>query len=173
MKTNAQIANVLRTSAAADIWYDAGSHGDDAAQATIDAAKEAMEDAAAILSAPHSPGRTRAFFSGDPTNDDRAAWAEEAIQAFERATGTDREDSVSDLLCNLMHFCNLNGLDFLAELNRGAGHYQAEVEIEETEEQGEDVDPSQVAENPHHYVRCEGFAPLAAAVGMEGEANAR
>jgi hypothetical protein len=96
---------------------------------------------------------------GLPSNDTRAEWAEQAIQAFEEATNVDREDAISDLICALMHHCNINGAEFLAELNRGAGHFQAEIEIEEKQEAGEDCDPSQVAENPFHFVRVDGFAP--------------
>ena len=44
------LAKALRDAAAADIWYDAASHGDDDAAKAIDLAKEAMETAAGILS---------------------------------------------------------------------------------------------------------------------------
>ncbi len=94
-----------------------------------------------------------------PSNDSRAEWASHALDTFQRITRTDREDAVSDLLGNLMHYCHLNGLDFLVELNRGAGHFQAEIEIEASEEAGEEADPSKVADTPHHYIRLDGYAP--------------
>lgn len=91
------------------------------------------------------------------TNDDRAGLAQAAIDTFMRETGTDSEDAISDLLCNLMHLCNQRGDDFTAELNRGAGHYQAEVEIEAKQDAGEECDPSGIADDPHHYVKVPGF----------------
>lgn len=39
-------------------------------------------------------------------NDDRAAWAEAALNEFRRVTGTDDEDALGDLLCDLMHWCD-------------------------------------------------------------------
>ncbi|KVK57602.1 hypothetical protein L905_24025 [Agrobacterium sp. TS43] len=87
-------------------------------------------------------------------NTQRAAWARIAIDAFMKATLTDEGDAVSDLLCNLMHYCRESGMDFLAELNQGALHFQAEIEIEEND----DADPAAMAENPHHYQRHDGMA---------------
>lgn len=95
----------------------------------------------------------------EATNDDRAAWAQAAVDTFMRETGTDSEDAISDLLGNLMHLCNQRGADFTAELNRGAGHYQSEIEIEAKQDAGEDCDPCAVADDPHHYVKTPGFAP--------------
>jgi hypothetical protein len=87
-------------------------------------------------------------------NTQRAEWARVAIDAFIRVTRTDEGDAISDLLCNLMHYCAESETDFLAELNRAALHFQAETEIEENE----DSDPSAMAENPHHYQRHDGMA---------------
>lgn len=92
------------------------------------------------------------------TNDDRAARAQEAVDTFKRATGTDDEDAISDLLCNLMHLCDVRGDDFGTLLNRGAGHYQAEIEIAAKQDAGEDCDPSAVADDPHHYVKTPGLS---------------
>lgn len=91
---------------------------------------------------------------GTVDNTQRAAWARVAIDGFIRATRTDEDDVISDLLCNLMHYCAESGADFLAELNRAALHFQAEIEIEEND----DADPSAMAENPHHYQRHDGMA---------------
>lgn len=60
-------------------------------------------------------------------NDDRAKWAGEAVQTFIDATGTDAEDAVSDLLSNLQHFCDRNGVDFEAELERARNNYREET----------------------------------------------
>jgi hypothetical protein len=66
----------------------------------------------------------------DGQNNDRAKWAEAAIKEFERETGTDREDGLADLLCDLMHWADRNGFDFAAEMNQAAYHYDAETKGE-------------------------------------------
>jgi hypothetical protein len=37
------------------------------------------------------------------TNADRAAFAQEAVDAFQIACSTDDEDAIGDLICNLLH----------------------------------------------------------------------
>lgn len=66
--------------------------------------------------------------AADPTNKDRAAWADHALQMFQMTTGADREDAVSDLLANLMHLADDEGTDFAADLERASMHYTAEIE---------------------------------------------
>src|SRR5438105_1714995 len=39
----------------------------------------------------------------DGLNDDRALWAETALQSFMDCTGCDQEDALGDLLADLMH----------------------------------------------------------------------
>ncbi|MBA4068171.1 MAG: hypothetical protein C0501_31620 [Isosphaera sp.] len=63
-------------------------------------------------------------------NFDRAAWADKAIAAFRRETGTDREDALPDLLCDLMHWSDRAGYRFDAALNRARDHYAAETAAE-------------------------------------------
>jgi hypothetical protein len=63
----------------------------------------------------------------EPTNQDRAEWAAGAIRHFQCATGTNWEDAVADLLCDLMHFCDRESFDFGKELDRARMHYQAET----------------------------------------------
>jgi len=65
-------------------------------------------------------------------NDKRAAWGGRAIAAFEKATGVDREDALSDLLADLFHWCDRNGVDFEHELARARGHYDEETLDDET-----------------------------------------
>ena len=61
-------------------------------------------------------------------NDKRAEWAEEALLAFMHETGTDQEDAVSDLLCDIMHYCDRdNRLNFEHQLTRARGHYVVET----------------------------------------------
>ena len=71
----------------------------------------------------------------DAQNDERAKWAAQAIEAFELATCVDREDALSDLLADLMHWADRNGLDFSAEIARGRMHYEAETEAEDGPEE--------------------------------------
>jgi hypothetical protein len=61
-------------------------------------------------------------------NKERADWAKSAVEAFQGITGTDDEDAVSDLLCDIMHMCDSNdGPGFGAELDRARGHYDHEI----------------------------------------------
>lgn len=66
----------------------------------------------------------------EPTNADRAKWADVAMKAFRKQTRCDEEDSLGDLLANLMHWADANNFDFEAALICGSGHYRAEVEEE-------------------------------------------
>jgi len=63
-------------------------------------------------------------------NDDRADWAAAALSAFQAQTGSDLGDAVSDLLCDLMHWCDRNGISFRKELERARWHYDAETSPE-------------------------------------------
>ena len=60
-------------------------------------------------------------------NGDRAEWAAAALRQFQRATGCDYEDSLGDLLCDLMHWSDRSNFDFEAALCRARGHYEAET----------------------------------------------
>ena len=63
----------------------------------------------------------------DGMNFDRASWADQAISAFRGATGTDREDALSDLLADLMHWADRAGYGFDEALDRARAHYEAET----------------------------------------------
>jgi hypothetical protein len=63
----------------------------------------------------------------DNMNSDRAEWAASALRQFQCVTGTDYEDSLGDLLCDLMHWCDRNNFDFEAAFSRARGHYEAET----------------------------------------------
>jgi hypothetical protein len=67
-------------------------------------------------------------FRSEPTNFDRAAWAAEALATFRRRTGTDYEDALGDLLCDLMHWADEHELDFDSALSRARDHHHAEVQ---------------------------------------------
>jgi hypothetical protein len=60
------------------------------------------------------------------TNLDRAKWAHKAIHAFRKATGCDYEDSLGDLIADLMHWADAQNFDFEAALDRARHHYEAE-----------------------------------------------
>lgn len=60
-------------------------------------------------------------------NGDRAEWAAAALRQFQCATGCDYEDSLGDLLCDLMHGSDSNNFDFEAALCRARVHYEAET----------------------------------------------
>ena len=60
-------------------------------------------------------------------NDSRAAWAGQAIRQFAITTGTDEEDALSDLLADLMHWCDRRQVPFDRELARARDHYEAET----------------------------------------------
>jgi hypothetical protein len=60
-------------------------------------------------------------------NGDRAEWAGAALRHFQCVTGTDYEDALGDLLCDLMHWCDRNNFDFELALFRAQGHNHAET----------------------------------------------
>ena len=51
-------------------------------------------------------------------NDARAQWADAAIRTFMEETGTDYEDSLGDLLCDLLHWSDRHNFDFEAALEQ-------------------------------------------------------
>jgi len=69
----------------------------------------------------------------DGKNDQRAFWADVAIEAFRDETGTDVCDAVADLLCDLMHWCDRNPTDFEKALSNARFHYEAETTEEDSE----------------------------------------
>lgn len=58
---------------------------------------------------------------------DRAEWAAAALRHFQCTTGTDYEDALGDLLCDLMHWSDRDNFDFEAALARARMHYEAET----------------------------------------------
>ena len=61
-----------------------------------------------------------------PTNSARAQWADEAVRVFMTRTACDLEDSLCDLLADLMHWADKCNFDFEAALYRACDHYVAE-----------------------------------------------
>ena len=64
------------------------------------------------------------------TNLDRANWADKAIMAFREETYCDHDESLGDLLCDLMHWADATNFDFDAALDRARHNYQAERDEE-------------------------------------------
>ena len=70
------------------------------------------------------------------TNDERASWAEVGLVAFGQRTGMvrshvgDKEDAflvVADLLCDIAHWCDRNGVDLHTALRLATSHYMEET----------------------------------------------
>jgi hypothetical protein len=57
---------------------------------------------------------------------DQGKSASVALKTYQKETGSDAEDIVSDLLADLMHLCDKRKIDFEAELERARYHYEAE-----------------------------------------------
>lgn len=73
-----------------------------------------------------------------PSNADRADWAYSALEAFAKRTRQDTSGDlkhaqytvVTDLLADLMHLCDRDGIDFETCLIGGRGHYEEELQEE-------------------------------------------
>lgn len=72
----------------------------------------------------------------EPTNEDRAEWAYSALERFAKETGQDKNGDlkhdraavIGDLLCNLLHLCSRDGIDFHACLQSGMENWAEELE---------------------------------------------
>ncbi len=60
------------------------------------------------------------------TNKDRAERAAAALRHFQCTTGTDYDDALADLRCDLHHWCDRENADFQSALDRARQHYAAE-----------------------------------------------
>ena len=70
------------------------------------------------------------------TNLDRAEWAAAALRHFQCITGTEYDDALTDLICDLMHWSDREDIDFQSALDTARMHYEAECE-ESGEERSE------------------------------------
>ncbi|MFZ0210681.1 MAG: hypothetical protein WAL59_32035 [Roseiarcus sp.] len=80
------------------------------------------------MAQPFNTGENTMSNDLSPSNLDRAAWADAALHVFRTKTGCDPEDSLGDLLCDLMHWADKSNFDFDAALFRARDHYLAEIE---------------------------------------------
>lgn len=83
-------------------------------------------------------------YTSGPDNTDRAMWAREAVDAYAAATRNDPaeqrvEDAealtevLGDLLCDLRHLANMDGVDFEALVGHGRDGWREEI-AEDTED---------------------------------------
>ena len=63
----------------------------------------------------------------EPNNDDRAGWAQQAVDHFRTITSTDDEDAIGDLLCNLCHLIKSKGGDPREALDKAFRLFEDEV----------------------------------------------
>ena len=61
-------------------------------------------------------------------NEQRSELADRTLRVFMQYSGCDGETALTDLLADLMHWCDEQGLDFETELNRADEHYTHEIE---------------------------------------------
>lgn len=101
-------------------------------------------------------------------NDDRAEWAEHAIDAFGERTrmntaGEDRETMLGDLLTNLMHWCDRNDVDWDMKLLGATVNYDGETSGDDDDDddgEGDDDDHSaDCADGIHSWVNETGKLP--------------
>lgn len=57
------------------------------------------------------------------------AFSKQALKLFQQLSGTHDEHAIADLICDLGHLADSNGVDFLQELERGIGHWHAERSV--------------------------------------------
>lgn len=76
----------------------------------------------------------------DGLNDERAKWAQTALNAFVIETGADPEDALADLISDLMHLAPRLGLDFKDEFDRASRNYTGETTYEPDANSSEEDD---------------------------------
>lgn len=80
----------------------------------------------------HGPARyetTDGFENPKCTNGDRASFAVEALNTFQKACGMDEDidTAASDLICDLLHLLHANNHDLLPVLHRGIHGFLCEA----------------------------------------------
>jgi hypothetical protein len=76
-----------------------------------------------VANDPHEEAEART----EPTNQTRAEFARTAVDAFMKETGSELSDAIADLICDLCHLAKQEGMDPLAEVQRGLQHYVCEA----------------------------------------------
>lgn len=77
----------------------------------------------------------------EPSNRQRAEWGEIGLEAFRSEIMPDEDDDTTmcDFLCDLMHWCKRNRVDFDHALARGRDHFRFEIEAEKPEKERDKV----------------------------------
>jgi hypothetical protein len=104
---------------------------------------------------------TESTLKPDPESMKRhhAECAAAAIRHFMRDTGTNWGDAVSELLCDLMHFCNReDDFDFNRELDRARTYYEVDTSIAITPLLNALKTIASGNTDPHHMVEIAGKA---------------
>jgi hypothetical protein len=114
--------SLLKAGVQAAVKHDIRYNGDDTAIALANAWMAEAE-----------PLATDAL-PADPEgmNDDRAMWAQTALDAFAEVTnmdtaGEDAQTILTDLLADFMHWSDRNGVDFAEVLASAKAHYEEET----------------------------------------------
>lgn len=96
----------------------------------------------------------KAILPPDPEemNDKRAAWAASALAHFQLKTGTDDEDALHDLLCNLRHWADRAGENFEEVLNGAMQCYKEEV-TPWPDDEPDDSEHAEISPIPPHLTR--------------------
>lgn len=71
-----------------------------------------------------------------PTNVDRAAWAQEAVDAFLAVCSTDDCDVIGDMICDLLHLAHSDPARYgnaIRQHRNGLSNFEAELEEEDDE----------------------------------------
>ncbi len=72
-------------------------------------------------------------------NQKRALWAAVALKTFETESGTDTaEETISDLVADIGHYCDAMGLDYLKLMAGGIGVWR----LEQTDPESMGIVPS-------------------------------
>jgi hypothetical protein len=53
-------------------------------------------------------------------------FSKQALRTFQELSGSGDEHSIADLICDLGHLADQQGVNFLQEIERGVGHWHAE-----------------------------------------------
>jgi hypothetical protein len=75
-----------------------------------------------------------------PHRSDHTSWAAEAISRYQKHSRSPDDHAIADLICDLGHLADENGLDFLSEVRRAIGHWYVERNIDSDNIIGPDAD---------------------------------
>ncbi len=59
-------------------------------------------------------------------NSDHIHFVEETLAIYKQCRGTDEAHAIADLICDLGHYAEEHGIDFLHQVKNGMAHWMAE-----------------------------------------------